>query len=186
MPLTAILLLSLAQAKPIHPAPRADVVALRTSSSDLSADYRHARGLSGKARIAAMDRLLAKARDIQRRSEKLKASASGRMDAKEAEALRHQLAACSETSLETLHALRPDLPKERQKSPVYSGAFAQKNLKGQIKTLDESLEEVKKKRQEQETAFENFDQKADQLFNILANVLKNQKEAEMAIGRNLQ
>jgi hypothetical protein len=34
-------------------------------------------------------------------------------------------------------------------------------------------------------AFKNFDQKADQLFNILSTVLKNMKEMESGIVRNL-
>lgn len=34
-------------------------------------------------------------------------------------------------------------------------------------------------------AFEKFDQKCNQLFNMLSTVLKNEKEMQSAIGRNL-
>jgi hypothetical protein len=33
--------------------------------------------------------------------------------------------------------------------------------------------------------FENFDQKASQLFTILSTVVKNQKEMQMGITRNI-
>jgi predicted ribosome quality control (RQC) complex YloA/Tae2 family protein len=59
------------------------------------------------------------------------------------------------------------------------------DISNQIKNLENSMEEVRNKRQEFMTAFENFDQKATQLFNILSTVLKNQKEMETAITRNM-
>jgi hypothetical protein len=59
------------------------------------------------------------------------------------------------------------------------------DISKQIKNLENSMEEVRNKRQEYMTAFENFDQKANQLFNILSTVLKNQKEMQEAITRNM-
>jgi len=189
MSLTAILLFSLLQAKPIkpvaRPVPHIDVAGLRTASSDLSVDYRRIRVLGGTERLAAMDRLLIRANDLKRRSENLKSALSGKWEAKDAEALHRQIATSSESTMDALQALRPDLPKERQKSPIFSGAFRQKKLKDEIKALDEVLAEVKDKRQEYTTEFENFDQKANQLFNLLATVLKNEKEAQMGITRNM-
>lgn len=44
---------------------------------------------------------------------------------------------------------------------------------------------IRNKRQEFQTMFENFDQKANQLFNILSTVLKSVKEMESAVTRNL-
>lgn len=55
----------------------------------------------------------------------------------------------------------------------------------EIKNVETVMEEVRNKRQEFTTAFENFDQKANQLFNILSTVLKNMKEMEMGVTRNL-
>ena len=40
-------------------------------------------------------------------------------------------------------------------------------------------------RQDVRTAFENFDQKADQLFNILATALKSEKELQSGLTRNI-
>lgn len=54
----------------------------------------------------------------------------------------------------------------------------------EIKTLESEIEARANKRQEFQTAFENFDQKANQLFNILSMVLKNQKEMTYAVTRN--
>lgn len=54
-----------------------------------------------------------------------------------------------------------------------------------IKGLEAQMEELKNKRQEFQTSFENFDQKANQLFNILSTVMKNMKETQQGIIRNL-
>jgi hypothetical protein len=62
---------------------------------------------------------------------------------------------------------------------------AKDKLSEQIKVIENLMEEVKNKRQEYQTAFENFDQKANQLFNILSTVLKNMKETENSITRNI-
>ena len=47
------------------------------------------------------------------------------------------------------------------------------------------MEEVRNKRQEYQTMFENFDQKANQLFNILSTVMKSIKEMRSAVARNI-
>jgi hypothetical protein len=54
-----------------------------------------------------------------------------------------------------------------------------------IKGLGATMEEIKNKREEAMTSFENFDQKANQLFNILSTVMKNMKETQQGIARNL-
>lgn len=59
------------------------------------------------------------------------------------------------------------------------------DLSIKIKTLDNDMEEVRNKRSEFQTMFENFDQKANQLFNILATVLKTMKEMKSGVSRNL-
>jgi hypothetical protein len=55
----------------------------------------------------------------------------------------------------------------------------------QIKTLDVLIEEVRNKRQGETSTFESFDQKVNQLFNILAAIMKNEKEIAQSIIRNL-
>jgi predicted ribosome quality control (RQC) complex YloA/Tae2 family protein len=60
------------------------------------------------------------------------------------------------------------------------------DLSTRIKILENLMEEVKNKRQEFQTAFENFDQKVNQLFNMLSTVLKSMKEMEQAIIRNMR
>ena len=62
---------------------------------------------------------------------------------------------------------------------------AVESIAKQIKGLEAKMEEVKNKRQEATTAFENFDQKANQLFNILSTVLKNMKETQSGLARNI-
>lgn len=54
-----------------------------------------------------------------------------------------------------------------------------------IKGLDATMEELRKKREEFTTSFENFDQKTNQLFNILSTVMKNMKETQQGIVRNI-
>lgn len=56
-----------------------------------------------------------------------------------------------------------------------------KNIKG----VEARMEELKNKRQEMTTAFENFDQKSNQLFNILSTVMKTMKEMQSGITRNI-
>jgi len=50
---------------------------------------------------------------------------------------------------------------------------------------DPTNEEVRNKRQEFQTMFENFDQKANQFFNILTTVMKSMKETKATIVRNI-
>lgn len=64
--------------------------------------------------------------------------------------------------------------------PSNSATLAQK-----WQALTSDLEEVRNRRQEFQTMFENFDQKTNQLFNILSTVLKTMKEMESSIARNI-
>jgi hypothetical protein len=54
-----------------------------------------------------------------------------------------------------------------------------------LKIAAADMETVRNKRQEFMTMFENFDQKANQLFNIMSSVLKAMKEMESSIARNI-
>jgi len=59
------------------------------------------------------------------------------------------------------------------------------DLSTRIKILENLMEEVRNKRQECVTVFENFDQKANQLYNLLSSVMKAMKEMEEGTIRNL-
>lgn len=48
-----------------------------------------------------------------------------------------------------------------------------------------NADSVRSNRQEIQTAFENFDQKSNQLFNILSTVMKSVKEMRSGVTRNL-
>ena len=55
------------------------------------------------------------------------------------------------------------------------------------KTLEAIYTSIKHQRQaaETETRFESFDQKANQLFNLLSTVMQNEKEMQSSITRNI-
>jgi hypothetical protein len=72
-----------------------------------------------------------------------------------------------------------------RKSPGLSVEAAVAEISKSIKGLESRAEETRNKRQEYQTMFENFDQKANQLFNILSTVMKNMKETQSGIVRNL-
>jgi DNA-binding transcriptional MerR regulator len=56
----------------------------------------------------------------------------------------------------------------------------------EIKGVEAAMEELRNKRQEYQTSFENFDQKTNQLFNILSTVMKTMKETQSGIVRNIK
>ncbi len=47
------------------------------------------------------------------------------------------------------------------------------------------MDDVRDARSEFQTDFENFDQKANQLFNILSTVLKSMREMQSSVTRNI-
>ena len=57
------------------------------------------------------------------------------------------------------------------------------SIASQRKVLKDVIAVARK--QELPTAFENFDQKANQLFSILSTVLKNTKEMQAGVTRNI-
>ena len=58
-------------------------------------------------------------------------------------------------------------------------------LSDAIRGAESQMEQARNERQTVATAFENFDQKANQLFNLLATVMKNLNEMSMGSTRNL-
>ena len=73
--------------------------------------------------------------------------------------------------------LTPSSPRPAAPSPA--------DLSDQIKEIEQMMEEVRNTRQLENTAFQNFDQKANQLYQILSTLLKNIKEMQSAIVRNM-
>jgi hypothetical protein len=59
------------------------------------------------------------------------------------------------------------------------------NLSSQIRDVEAQLEELRNSRQAYTGAFYNFDQKANELYNMLSIVLKSMKEMQSSVVRNL-
>jgi len=89
-----------------------------------------------------------------------------------------------------LVALAESLTKARQVfvEPI-KNQVARRNVMSTLashrKTLERIYASITDRRQEFETAFESFDQKANQLFNILSTVLKSEQEMQSGIERNI-
>lgn len=73
---------------------------------------------------------------------------------------------------------------ENQEQSTYV-IITKEDLDVEISNLVLLLEETRNKRQETATMFENFDQKANQLFNILSTVMKSIKEMNSSVTRNI-
>lgn len=79
----------------------------------------------------------------------------------------------------------PDVDPESAVMEVSKWVERDPDLAKKIKELEDRMEEVRNKRQEFQTAFEDYDQKTNQLYNILATVLKTMKEAQAVVARNM-
>lgn len=64
-------------------------------------------------------------------------------------------------------------------------AMRSAGLNETIKETESMQETLRNKRQTTVTAFQNFDQKWNQLFNMLTTVLKNKKDLEAGVTRNM-
>ncbi|MEQ8224097.1 MAG: hypothetical protein ABRQ37_17400 [Candidatus Eremiobacterota bacterium] len=87
---------------------------------------------------------------------------------------------------------RVDDDVEKQPSDIMSAqpGGPEKSIKEElsgadIKKLESLMEDVKNSRQAASTAFENFDQKANVLFDLLSRIVKNMNEMNAGSGRNL-
>lgn len=69
--------------------------------------------------------------------------------------------------------------------PDLDPAAAIAAIAAEIKGIEAAMEAAKNDRQTAETAFENFDQKVDQLFNILSTLMKTMSEMRMGTVRNM-
>jgi len=109
---------------------------------------------------------------------------------KTAKASRAKLQAAADALRQELGGLTPTLTatcSELRKPKINRAALQEltNRLIAQRPNLEAKVEEVKNKRQECMTSFESFDQKANQLFNLLSTVMKNEQEMLLGISRNL-
>ena len=71
------------------------------------------------------------------------------------------------------------------RSELERAGFGPGIVDAQLRNLESTRESVRNKRQMARTAFQNFDQKANQLFNLLSSVMKSMKEMRMGSVRNM-
>ncbi len=65
------------------------------------------------------------------------------------------------------------------------GRLSRSDLNAAIREVERMRESVRNKRQMASTAFQNFDQKANQLYNLLSSVMKAMQEMRQAPVRNM-
>ena len=65
------------------------------------------------------------------------------------------------------------------------GRLSRSDLNAAIREVERMQESVRNKRQMASTAFQNFDQKANQLYNLLSSVMKAMQEMRQAPVRNM-
>jgi hypothetical protein len=75
--------------------------------------------------------------------------------------------------------------KLQQIGPTKTENMNQFSLSNRIKEVESMQETVRNKRQMASTAFQNFDQKTNQLYNLLSSVLKGMGEMRMSTTRNM-
>ena len=88
-----------------------------------------------------------------------------------------------------LAAEKPELAKELvELATKYDFEFSDEVCDAELEAVagggTAATETIRDGRQETMTAFENFDQKSNQLFNTLASVLKATKEMQAGVNRN--
>ena len=83
-------------------------------------------------------------------------------------------------SIGEVEAAREIARMNRQREPKSATG-----LNEAIKEVESVQETARNKRQQAVTAFQNFDQKWNQLFNMLTTVLKNKKDMEAGVTRNM-
>lgn len=74
--------------------------------------------------------------------------------------------------------------KIAQVGPTEHKTVTQAGLNAEIKDVEAAQETVRNNRQMASTAFQNSDQKANQMYNLIASVLKSKNEMYMGVTRN--
>lgn len=89
-----------------------------------------------------------------------------------------------EQDVQNLPAILDELIKT-EKGMLRLSQLIQDDIKHEIESISAIAEEVRNDREKATAAFANFDQKTNQLFNVLSTVLKSIKEMQSAVTRNL-
>jgi len=71
------------------------------------------------------------------------------------------------------------------KSAAHAPQMEPGHLSDAIRDAESQQEQVRNERQMVDTAFQNFDQKANQLYNLLSSVMKTMNEMRMGSARNM-
>ncbi len=74
---------------------------------------------------------------------------------------------------------------QRMRRAPARNSMSSTGLNEKIKQIESMQETVRNKRQLASTAFQNFDQKANQLYNMLSSVMKAMNEMRMSTVRNM-
>ena len=69
--------------------------------------------------------------------------------------------------------------------PSVEKTFTRDSLNTEIKNVESSQETIRNQRQMASTAFQNFDQKMNQLYNLMSSVLKTTSEMRSGTVRNM-
>ncbi len=72
-----------------------------------------------------------------------------------------------------------------QRSLLRISNLIHSDLADELNIIETIMEDVRKDRAEAITAFENFDQKSSQLFQLLSTVLKSIREMSSSVARNM-
>ena len=141
------------------------------ASADLDAGAREeyessleALAADGKAALALADRIEASARKAHQRA----------FIARELESL----APATERLAARIRAQQPEVATR--------GAMDRRTVNQRLKELEAQQESVRNKRQLASTAFQNFDQKSNQLYNLLSSVMKSLNEMRRGTVRNMR
>jgi methyl-accepting chemotaxis protein len=74
---------------------------------------------------------------------------------------------------------------DRATADLDNRAVNRTELSNLIREVDSQQEAVRNKRQAASTSFQNFDQKANQQYNLLSSVMKSMNEMRMGTVRNM-
>ena len=95
------------------------------------------------------------------------------------------------TSLERIDTILTKVKNSSDRYMIANKSYF-KNLASELLALEKYInlvrdesETIRQKRQNATTAFEDFDQKANQLYNLLSSVMKAMNEVRMGIIRNI-
>lgn len=85
----------------------------------------------------------------------------------------------------TFHALPRFKPGETTRISWKKRSLSRSELAGEIAEVEAQQEKIRNERQMASSAFQNFDQKANQLYNLLSRVMKAMNEMRMGTVRNM-